>query len=213
MLKPEPTASGAILAGGASRRMGRDKLGLKVGERTLVARVYDVLRSSCDDIVMVGSTRIQRLKLGTSMSVRTVPDLRPGRAGPLAGIEAALAAARHDLVFVAAGDMPFIPKELAGSLLELLGQGDARVVVPRHGGRLHPLCAAYHREVLADLSFTLNLGVRAVHTFLDNIEGVRYVEEELALFGDPEQFLMNVNSPEDLERARRFSETDSPQGR
>ena len=148
-------------------------------------------------------------KLDLPGSVSRVPDLRPGRAGPLAGIEAALAAAENDRVFVAAGDMPFIPEELAGSLLELLG-GEVRVAVPRYGGRLHPLCAAYHREVLADLSFTLNLGVRAIHTFLENIDGVRYVEDGLALFGEPERFLMNVNSPGDLEKARRLAGTDSP---
>jgi molybdopterin-guanine dinucleotide biosynthesis protein A len=113
-------------------------------------------------------------------------------------------------VFVAAGDMPFIPEELVGALLELVDGEGVRVAVPRYGGRLHPLCAAYRREVLVDLSFSLNLGVRAVHTFLENIDGVRYVEEELALFGDPELFLMNVNSPEDLELAQRLSESGKP---
>ncbi len=209
-MKSVPAASGAILAGGTSRRMGRDKLALTVGEKTLVTRVYDVLQSGCDEILMVGSTGWGRPALDRSKSVRSISDSRPGRVGPLAGIEAALGAARNDRVFVAAGDMPFIPTELVGALLELLGRDDVRVAVPRYGGRLHPLCAAYLREVLPDLSFTLNLGVRAVHTFLENIDGVRYVEEELALFGDPELFLMNVNSPDDLERARRLSETDRP---
>ena len=83
--------------------------------------------------------------------------------------------------------------------------------MPRYDGRLHPLCAAYHREVLAGRELrTLNLGVKAVHTFLENLDGVRYVENELALFGEPERFLMNVNSPGDLEKARRLAGTDKP---
>lgn len=190
--------------------MGRDKLTMKVGSKTLLDRVHNALQSSCEDVLIVGATGRNRLKFNRFSGVRVVPDFRPGRAGPLAGIEAALAAARNDLVFVAAGDMPFIPEEMVGALLELIGGDDVRVAVPRYGGRLHPLCAAYHRDALADLSFTLNLGVKAVHTFLENIDGVRCVEEELTLFGDPELFLMNVNSPEDLERARRFSQADRP---
>jgi molybdopterin-guanine dinucleotide biosynthesis protein A len=187
--------------------MGRNKLNLTVGGERLVDRVYGVLQSKCKDVLMVGSTKRQRWILGDTTGVRYISDLRPGPAGPLAGIESALASAQNDLVFVAAGDMPFIPEELVGALLELVYREDFRVAVPRYGGRLHPLCAAYRKEVLVDLSFTLNLGVRAVHTFLENIDGVRYVEEELALFGDPELFLMNVNSPEDLERARRLAES------
>lgn len=190
--------------------MGRNKLNLMVGGKRLVDRVYGALQGNCEDILMVGSAEQQRWVLGDTTGIRYISDLRPGQAGPLAGIESALSAARNDLVFVAAGDMPFIPDELVGSFLDLLGRDGTRVAVPRHGGRLHPLCAAYHREVLADLSFTLNLGVRAVNIFLENIDGVRCVEEELDLFGDPELFLMNVNSPDDLKRARRLSEADTP---
>lgn len=190
--------------------MGRNKLNLMVGGKRLVDRVYGVLQSKCEDVLMVGSTEQQRWILGDTTGVRYISDLRPGQAGPLAGIEAALTNARNDPVFVAAGDMPFIPEELVGALLELVDGEGVRVAVPCYGERLHPLCAAYRREVLVDLSFSLNLGVRAVHTFLENIDGVRYVEEELALFGDPELFLMNVNSPEDLELAQRLSESGKP---
>lgn len=199
-----------ILAGGASRRMGRDKLGLMVGGKMLVHRVYQVLQSRCEEVLVVGSGDQRRLAIGGLKKGRPVDDLRPGRAGPLAGIEAGLAAATNDRVFVAAGDMPFLPEELVGSLLELVVRENVRVAVPRYAGRLHPLCAAYRREVLPDLSFALNGGVRAVHAFLENLSGVRYVEEELEHFGDPDLFLMNVNSQEGLERARRLAREDGP---
>lgn len=188
--------------------MGRDKLGLTVGNKPLVRRAYDVLQDRCDEIFVVGSGDREQLVPAGLGEARTVPDLRPGRSGPLAGIEAGLASARNELVFVAAGDLPFVPGELVDFLLELLAEEGVRVAAPRYEDRLHPLCAAYRREVLADLSFVLNMGVRAVHTFLENLDGVRYVEKELGYFGDPGTFLMNVNSPEDLERAQRLSEAD-----
>ena len=54
----------------------------------------------------------------------------------------------------------------------------------------------------------LDEGVRAMREFLRRIEGVRYIEGgELSNFGDPSSFLMNVNSPEDLERAQSLVES------
>ena len=198
-LAPEPSfnetlkATGVVLAGGESRRMGRDKLRLMVGDKPLLARVCLALASQCDEILVVGGC--------APAGARHVPDLRPGRLGPLAGIEAGLLAARHRAVFVAAGDMPFLTGALAGYLLGLLS-GDIPAVVPDFGGRLHPLCAAYEREVRSTASAALDRGTRSVRELLGTLPGVRYVpEEELRQFGDPELLLANVNSPEDLDRA------------
>ncbi|MDP8939903.1 MAG: molybdenum cofactor guanylyltransferase [Actinomycetota bacterium] len=191
-----------ILAGGTSRRMGRDKLQMEVGGSSLLHRVYNALESRCEEILVVGEGG-RSLGGPDFPKARHILDLRPGQAGPLAGIEAGLAAARRDRVFVAAGDMPFIPSELVAFLLELAGGENVRVAVPCYEGRLHPLCAAYRREVLTDLSFALNIGVRAMHAFLESIDGVRRVEGELNQFGEPRLFLTNVNSPEDLEKAQR----------
>ncbi|MCA1717123.1 MAG: molybdenum cofactor guanylyltransferase [Actinobacteria bacterium] len=190
-------ATGVILAGGISRRMGRDKLPLMVGEKPLLDRVCLALASRCGEILVVGGGG------DVPAEARCVPDLRPGRQGPLAGIEAGLLAARHRAVFVAAGDMPFLTGELAGYLLGLLS-GDAPAVVPDSGGRLHPLCAVYGREVRPAVSAALDRRIRSVRELLEVLPGVRYVrEEELRRFGNPDLLLTNVNSPEDLERARK----------
>jgi molybdopterin-guanine dinucleotide biosynthesis protein A len=186
-------ATGVVLAGGESRRMGRDKLRLMVGGKPLLARVCLALASCCDEILVVGGC--------APAGTRHIPDLRPGRQGPLAGIEAGLLAARHRAVFVAAGDMPLLTGALAGYLLGLLS-GGIPAVVPYFEGRLHPLCAAYEREVRSTASAALDRGTRSVHELLGTLSGVRYVSgEELRQFGDPELLLANVNSPEDLDRA------------
>jgi molybdopterin-guanine dinucleotide biosynthesis protein A len=188
-------ATGVVLAGGKSRRMGRDKLQLMVGGKPLLDRVCLALVSRCDEILVVGGY--------APAGARDVPDLRPGRQGPLAGIETGLLAARHRAVFVAAGDMPFLTGDLAGYLLGLLS-GDVPAVVPNFGGSLHPLCAAYGREVRPAVSAALDRGRRSVRELLEDLPGVRYVrQEELQRFGNPVLLLTNVNSPEDLDRARK----------
>lgn len=176
--------------------MGRDKLALEVGGIPIVRRVYTALASNCDEVLVVGS-RKYRLYGG-----RNLPDLRPGE-GPLAGIEAGLSEARNRPVFVAAGDLPFLSAGLVGYLLEIVAGEEAMVALPRHAGSLHPLCAAYDREVLPEVRAALDTGERAVRAFVEACDRVRYVgDEELRRFGDPEVLLMNVNSPADLERAR-----------
>lgn len=181
--------------------MGRDKRTLTVGRAPLIQRVHDALSPYCSEVLIVGgSTGLPALS-----EARLVPDLRPGREGPLAGLESGLLAASHERVFLAASDMPFVPVWLVARALELLGEG-APAVVPR-SDRVHPLCAAYRRGMAPEVGAALDDGVRAMREFLRGIEGVRYVEgDELSSFGDPAVFLMNVNSPEDLARARALEE-------
>jgi molybdopterin-guanine dinucleotide biosynthesis protein A len=183
-----------VLAGGISSRMGRDKLELEVSGVPLLTRVVNVLATVCEEVLLAGGREDPRC--------RTVPDLRPERMGPLAGIEAGLDGAKHRQVFVAAGDMPFLPEELVRFLLEGLGEG-VIAVVPHRGEGSHPLCAAYDRRILPLVSCALDEGVRSVRGFLDRLDGVRYVESELSYFGDPERLLLNVNSPSDLRAALR----------
>ena len=190
-------ATGLILAGGESRRMGRDKLPLKVGATPLLGRVYAVLSSRCEEVLVAGGGG------HVPAGARRIPDLRPGRQGPLAGIEAGLLAARRRAVFVAAGDMPFLTSGLVGYLLGLLQPG-VPAAVPVTGEGSHPLCAAYDaREVPPVVGAALDRGARSVRALLEGLPGVRYVEEgELRRFGDSDLLLLNVNSPQDLVRAR-----------
>ena len=176
--------------------MGRDKLSLEINGVPLLQRVYGALSTRCTEVVVVGGGGVR------PEGARRISDERPGVQGPLAGLEAGLAAVTNRLVFVAAGDMPFLSGDLVGYLLERLEEREACAVVPRHRGRIHPLCAAYDRAVLPRARAALDEGVRAVHRFLDALDNVEYVGEGLRRVGDPDILLMNVNSPEDLDRAR-----------
>jgi len=175
--------------------MGREKLSLEVGGVPLIKGVRDALQGPCQEVLLVGDIGLEGVGHATGE--------RPGALGPLAGIEAGLSAATNRLAFVAAGDMPFLHEGLVAYLLERLQERDVRAVVPRHRGRIHPLCAAYDRDVLPRVTGALDEGIRAVHLFLEGMDEVDYVSEELRSLGDPDLLLMNVNSPEDLERARR----------
>lgn len=187
--------------------MGRDKLPLTVDGVPILRRVHDALDVGCDETIAVVSGPPE--PDGLPEGARTVRDRRTGGsgAGPLAGLEAGLFHARYPRAFVAAGDMPFLSPELVSELLRRLHAGGAYAVVPRVGGRWEPLCAAYAREALGYVSRTLDEGVRAVRGLVERLPEVEEVTvEELRRFGEPGLLLMNVNSPEDLARAREAAE-------
>ena len=178
-----------VLAGGESRRMGRSKALLPVGSGTLVEWVVARLRPALPELLVAARSQEQ---LPPSLRAHLVPDLHPG-AGPLAGIEAGLAASRHEVVVAVACDMPWVTPDLVGRLVAAVAGHDA--AVPRVGGRPEPACAAYRRRAARALAAALAGGRRQAGAVLGDLD-VRWLDGE-----DPELFA-NLNTPADYERFR-----------
>ena len=129
-------AAAAVLAGGASRRMGRDKATMPVGGVELASLVLAAAARVADPVVLVAPEGHPARRL----AARVVAD--PGE-GPLAALAAALAALDATHVLVLAGDHPGLRVELLAHLTGLAGRGEA--VACRRGPRLEPLVAVYER--------------------------------------------------------------------
>lgn len=183
--------SGVLLAGGASRRMGRDKAWVELAGEPLAVRVLRVLDEVCDDVVVASGDGRRLAALGRTQ----VRDAGEGP-GPLAGLVAGLDAARHDLVAVLAVDLP---NAHAGVLRRLaqVWRGEA-AVVPDVDGRLQVLHAVWTRAASTPLRARLASGETAVTAAAQALE-VRTagpdVWGDLAADGG---FAANVNSPADL---------------
>jgi molybdopterin-guanine dinucleotide biosynthesis protein A len=126
----------AVLAGGASRRMGRDKATMAVGGAALASVALGVAARVASPVVLVAPEGHPARRLAT----RVVAD--PGQ-GPLAALAAALAALEAGHVLVLAGDHPGLRVELLAHLVGLASLGEA--VACRLGPRLEPLVAVYQR--------------------------------------------------------------------
>ena len=124
----EPRLLGAVLAGGESRRFGRDKASEALHGEPLAARAARTLASVFEDVVIVSSS-----KPATGDPWRRVPDLRQG-CGPLAGLEASLVHAEAegwDGVFLLACDLPLVTTHLVRAVVDALGSADAAIAKKR----------------------------------------------------------------------------------
>lgn len=130
--------TGIILAGGESRRMGRDKAFLPWGDTTLIEHVIERLRPVTDELIVAvkDARRFRRLQ------ARVVEDCVPD-AHALGGLYTGLRAARNEGCFVCACDMPFVSPGLVSALRGLLAGYD--LVIPRGERGLEPLHAVYAR--------------------------------------------------------------------
>ena len=129
-------AAAAVLAGGASRRMGRDKATLRVGGVELAALVLAAAAQVADPVVLVAPE-------GHPARRVAAPAVADSGLGPLAALAAALDALEAEHVLVLAADHPGLRVPLLAHLVALAGEADA--VACRRGPRLEPLVAVYRR--------------------------------------------------------------------
>jgi molybdenum cofactor guanylyltransferase len=163
---PTPPAfafAGAVLCGGASRRMGRDKALLPLGGRALAVRVADALAAAgAGRVVAVGGDLAGLRAAGLD----AVPDEAPG-AGPLTGVLTALAnlgATGRDVVFVGSCDLVAPDRDaVRRTVAALAGAPGADAAVPVVGGRRQWLHAAWRGRARVPLAAAFAAGERSVH--------------------------------------------------
>ena len=184
---------GAVLAGGASRRMGTPKATLELGGRPLLEYPLAAVQGAGLKAAVVAKRRTTLPSLAVQ---RWDEPAEPTH--PLTGIVAALTAARGRPVLAVACDMPFVTAELLAAVAARGGQGD--LVLPEAAGRLHPLLARWDPGLLPALRDALAREA-PLQELAEELGATRIAEAELRRFGDPARLLFNVNDRGDLERA------------
>ena len=191
---------GVIQAGGKSTRMGgAPKALLDVGGRRIIERVVDVLQAVVGPPLLVTNTPDVYAFLG----LRMVPDIHPDT-GSLGGIYSGLAAIEGDAAFTVACDMPFLHPGLVRLVVERAGEGD--VVIPRVDDRFETLHACYSRACLPFIEARVRAGRLKIVGFFEDVRVVEIPEATLGVHRDPVIAFMNVNTPDELARARGLAE-------
>mgnify|MGYP001226949835 CR=1 FL=1 len=187
----------AILAGGRARRLGgQDKGFLLVRDRPIIERQIEVLQAVADRVWIVANDEAKYAALG----VPVVADLVEG-AGSLGGILTALSIAGPEGALVVACDMPFLTAPFLAHLLRAGTTAD--VALPRTADGLHPRCACYAQTCADPIRRRLDAGRFRVLDMVATMHVREIGGTELSAFDPDGLLLLNVNTPDDLARARR----------
>ncbi|MGH7277685.1 MAG: molybdenum cofactor guanylyltransferase [Candidatus Rokuibacteriota bacterium] len=190
--------TGVIQAGGKSTRMGGEpKALLALGGRRIIERVVEAVAPAVDDLLLVTNSP----DLYAFLRLPMVPDVYPDR-GSLGGIYSGLEAASGAAAFTVACDMPFLHPDVVRLVVGRAGEGD--VVIPRVGDQLETLHAAYAKSCLPHIGEQLRAGRLKIVGFFRNVRVVEIETSEVARYRDPAIAFMNVNTPDELARAREI---------
>ena len=180
--------TGAVLAGGQSRRMGRDKAFVQARGRPLAMAALEALRGAgADEVLSIGGAVDRLARSGFDAH----PDEYPG-AGPLGGVVTALGIARYDPVVVLACDLPNASADEVATLVHLAEEhAEADIVLPTSDGRRQWLHAAYRRQSAGVLRSAFDAGERALHRAAAPLAVVEIAARD-------EAALLDADRPEDL---------------
>lgn len=197
----EPAKRGVIvLAGGMSKRMGKDKTLLPVKGVPMIKRVVDAaLKVAGEVIVVVGGRRAIRELSGVLGGEVTVTEDEERGWGPIMGILSGCKRAKSSYVAVVPCDAPFVNPKV---LLELFKRAEGHdAAIPQWpNGYLEPLHSVYRREAVVKVAERLiKRGSRSLLNLIESLEDVVYVPvDELKLIDEKLLTFFNVNTPRDL---------------
>lgn len=185
--------AGIVLAGGASRRMGRDKATLMVGGQTLVERVVATVGTRCAPVFVVAAPGQALPALPAQILRDEVRGVGPLLATALGLRVAAAAGLEH--AFVCAVDMPYLTAQVIDELKEAATTAGptskADVVLP-WDGRDHYLAGVYRTALASRADELVAAGERSMRALVNMCDTQRIVMDE-------RRELTNVNTPQDLD--------------
>ncbi len=206
--KKSGQVTGVILAGGTSRRMGKNKALIQLGEDSLIGHVIRRIRPVTDELLLITNTPDEYAHLGLPMHDDIVSD-----AGALGGVYTGLVSACYDTVLCVACDSPFLVPKLLTYLISVLEGYDA--VMPYtyrenptdHNSDqmvLQTLCAVYSKRCVPIIELMLQESELRVHALQERSSIKRIAPEVWQVFDPDGISFFNINTPADLEQANAY---------
>ena len=201
---------GFVLAGGASRRFGRDKALVEFDGEPLISRLCRVLQSATtSNVRIVGDPA----KYGHS-GIECIADRWPGE-GPLGGIVTALEASdaspeRSSWSLIIGCDMPFLTNDWLRYLAARGTASKAEVVVPESNYGLEPLCTCWRMSAAPVLKRAFNGGVRRVTEAMKQLSMEVLDAADWKRFDNFDRLFWNMNTPTDHQEAIRRLKAERP---
>jgi molybdopterin-guanine dinucleotide biosynthesis protein A len=191
MIPPTPERiTGLVLAGGLGRRMGGVDKGLSLLDGEPL--VEHILRRLAPQVGRLIINANQNHDIYAGFGYPVVGDRIEGHAGPLAGLEAGLAACTTPYLLTVPCDSPLLPADLVSRLAACLTAHKASIAVARTGEQLHPVFSLIRSDELPELQAFINAGGRRMEAWL------RRLCWAPCPFDDCPEAFANINTPDEL---------------
>ncbi|MGK2858178.1 MAG: molybdenum cofactor guanylyltransferase [Thermoanaerobaculia bacterium] len=185
-----------VLAGGLSSRMGTDKWSIEIDGVTFADRVIGAAGSVFEQVYVVTK------KGRGEFSAPVLHEANDQVAAPIIGLDCALDHAAGDACWILGIDYPLVTAAVLSYLRERFESSGAEIAVPEFASKLHMLCAGYRATTAASVKAKIAEGRLALKGLVDAHRALVIREDEIvARFG--RGVLMNVNTPGDLDEARK----------
>ena len=192
-----------MLAGGRSRRFGRDKLAEEIEGRPLLHHPVLRLLDVCDRVVVVIGDGIEEPPMPAGVSVTFARDSTADE-GPLRGLAAGLEVADTTWAVVVGGDMPDLQAPVLREMLRAARETTAVAIVLSDGGDARPLPCVVRTEPAADaVAVLLGSGRRRLRDLLSAVRTVVIDEPSWTALDPGRRTLVDIDEPADVERAPR----------
>ena len=192
--------TGVILAGGQNKRFaGVDKTFERVGEASIFEHIYGIFKELFDQLLLVTNHPEKYMAWDLPMATDLF-DLRSS----LTGLHTGLFYTTTPYAFFAACDTPFLQMEMVKSVLNRI-EPNVDIVVPQTTLGFEPLCAVYSRLCLKPVQAQLEKKQLPIQRLFRTMRTRKIPEAALRKI-DPDLIsFFNINTPEDLERARQMA--------
>jgi molybdopterin-guanine dinucleotide biosynthesis protein A len=192
-----------ILAGGKSIRFGHDKVLERIGNTSLLEQVISHVEPISKDIIIVTAKERTFAQLANHPKAKIVNDILPGK-GSLGGIYTGLIKSESFYNLVVAADMPFLNESLLRYMIKVADGYD--FILPHVNTWYEPLHAIYSRNCIDPIKSILEQGKKVIIELFNYVK-VRYVDaNEIDQFDPKHLSFFNINTREDLERAKKITE-------
>ena len=192
--------TGIVLAGGHSRRLGRDKAVEEIGGIRIIDRVIETLNNCCENILVIGDRPERRSELSLPGNVMFEHDTNIGK-GSLGGLYTGLRASKTQWTLAVACDMPFLCYELIEELKNRANSDICDAVVPVVNGRFQPTHSVYSQNCVSFIDKCIGSGHLRMDGYFSDIRVSRVSDDVINGFTGGLNSFFNVNTESDLQTA------------
>ncbi len=193
--------TGVILAGGQNSRLpGKKKTFQKVGDSMIIENIYDLFSKLFKEIIIV----VNNPQDFTGLNMTIVTDIIPAKCA-LAGLHAGLFYASSPYVYATASDTPFVKQSVVEYIMDQIEPG-LDVIVPRTDDGLEALSAVYSKSCTPLIENNLGKNIFMIKKIFRKRKVKEIPVEQLKALDPQMQFIFNVNTPEDLKKARLMAD-------